>query len=128
MITAMHALIYSDDAAATRAFFRDVVGLAFVRDGDLEPPWLIFATGPSELGVHPTHSEWEGKTYESPRQHTVSFMCDDIEATRADIESRGATFSSPVLEESFGLMTMLDVPGADPILLYQPTHELAYPL
>ena len=128
MITAMHALIYSDDAPATRAFFRDVVGLAFVRDGDAEPPWLIFATGPSELGVHPTHSEREGQTYETPRQHMLSFLCDDIEATRADLEHRGATFSSPIADAGFGLVTMLDVPGADPIRLYQPKHKLAYPL
>ena len=32
MITAVHLLIYSDDAAATRAFFRDVVGLPWVED------------------------------------------------------------------------------------------------
>ena len=54
MITALHTLIYSDDAAATRAFLRDVVGLAHVDDGE---GWLIFRTGPSELGVHPTSGE-----------------------------------------------------------------------
>ena len=126
MITAMHALIYSDDAEATRAFFRDVVGLAFVRDGDAEPPWLIFATGPSEMGVHPTRSEWEGKVYESPRQHSVCLMCDDVAATRAELEGRGATFSTEIVDEGCGLATMLDVPGADPIMLYEPRHEIAY--
>jgi catechol 2,3-dioxygenase-like lactoylglutathione lyase family enzyme len=126
MITSMHALVYSDDAPATRAFFRDVLRLPFVQDGDGDPPWLIFATGPSEMGVHPTHSEWEGQTYDSPRHHAVCLMCDDVEATRAELESRGATFSTPVADEGFGLVTMLDVPGADPIMLYQPTHALAY--
>jgi catechol 2,3-dioxygenase-like lactoylglutathione lyase family enzyme len=124
----MHALIYSDDAPATRAFFRDVVGLAFVRDGDGEPPWLIFATGPSEFGVHPTHAEQGGQVYESPRHHAVSFLCDDVEATRAELEGRGATFSSPITDRGFGLTTMMDVPGADPVMLYQPVHELAYRL
>src|SRR5687768_1169002 len=81
MITSMHLLIYSDDAPATRAFLRDVIGLPFVEDAGSEPGWLIFGTGRSELGVHPTHSEWEGKAYDTPRSHAISFMCDDIEAT-----------------------------------------------
>jgi hypothetical protein len=55
-------------------------------------------------------------------------MCDDIEATRADLEAKGATFSGPVTDEGYGLVTTMDVPGADPIQLYQPRHETAYGL
>jgi hypothetical protein len=55
-------------------------------------------------------------------------MCDDIEATRAELERKGATFSSPITDEGFGLVTMLDVPAADPIMIYQPKHKLAYTL
>ena len=128
MITALHTLVYSDDAAATRAFFRDVLQLPFVQEGDDDPPWLIFATGPSEAGVHPTHTEWEGKSYDAPRHHEICLMCDDVVATRAELEARGATFSSPIADRGFGLVTMLDVPGADPITLYQPTHAVAYDL
>lgn len=128
MITSLHALIYSDDAAATRAFLRDVLGFPFVEDSGAEPGWLIFRTGPSELGVHPTHSVWEGQQYNSPRHQAISFMCDDIEATRAELEAKGATFSAPITDEGYGLVTMVDVPGADPIQLYQPKHALAYDL
>ena len=96
MITSIHTLIYSDDPPATRAFFRDVLGWPFVEDGESEEGWLIFRTGPSEMGVHPTHSEWEGKTYDSPRHHEISLMCDDVEATRAELEAKGATFSEAV--------------------------------
>jgi len=53
MITGLHALIYSDDAPATRAFFRDVLGMGGIEHGE-GSGWLIFGTGPSELGVHPT--------------------------------------------------------------------------
>lgn len=67
MITAVHTLIYSDDPTATRAFLKDVLRWPFVaqpgsRDdhpsasdsGSQDPAdWLIFRTGPSELGVHP---------------------------------------------------------------------------
>ena len=126
MITAVHTLIYSDDAEATRAFLRDVLGFPFVDDGG--SGWLIFGTGPSEVGVHPTHSEWEGKVYESPRKHAISFMCDDIEKTKAELEAKGASFTGPVRDEGYGLATEIEVPGADPIQIYEPRHQIAYKL
>ena len=130
MISACHTLIYSDDAEATRAFFRDVLRLPFVDEGDSGglPGWLIFATGRSELGVHPTRSEHEGRTYESPRQHQISLQCDDVEATRAELESRGARFTSEVQTRPYGRVTTIAVPGADDLMLYQPTHPLALDL
>lgn len=128
MITSIHMLIYSDDAPATRAFFRDVLGWPFVEDAGSEPGWLIFGTGRSELGVHPTHTVWEGKEYNTPRQHQISLMCDDLEATMTDLRARGATFTSGVSDEGYGLVAMLEVPGADPIQLYEPRHALAYRL
>jgi predicted enzyme related to lactoylglutathione lyase len=128
VITSLHALIYSDDPVATRAFLRDVVGLPFVEDTGSEPGWLIFKTGPSEVGVHPTHSVWEGGEFHSTPHHEISLMCDDIEATRAELEAKGATFSAPITDEGYGLVTKLDVPGAEPIQLYQPRHALAYDL
>ena len=128
MITSMHLLIYSDDAPATRAFLRDVLGLPFVEDAGFEPGWLIFATGRSELGVHPTRSERDGEEHNSPRHHMISLMCDDLDATMDDLRAKGATFGAGVTDQGFGLVTMLDVPGADPIQLYEPRHELAYTL
>ena len=128
MITSIHMLIYSDEPAATRAFLRDVLGWPYVEDDGSGEGWLIFGTGRGELGVHPTRSEWEGQVYESPRHHEISVMCDDIEATRADLEAKGAMLSSPIVDRGFGLTTMLDVPGADPILLYEPRHATAFDL
>jgi catechol 2,3-dioxygenase-like lactoylglutathione lyase family enzyme len=128
VITAVHLLIYSDDAPATRAFLRDVLGWPYVEDSPSEEGWLIFGTGPSEMGVHPTHSVWEGKEYNAPRHHQISLMCDDLEATMQELAAKGATFSGDVRDEGYGLVATLDVPGADPIQLYEPRHELAYPL
>ena len=79
MITSIHTLIYSDDANATRAFLRDVLGWKYVAE-DFDDNWLIFKSGPSEMGVHPTHSEWEGQTYDHPRHHSIALMCDDIDS------------------------------------------------
>ncbi len=128
MITAIHTLVYSDDAEATRTFLRDVLEWPFVDGGQPGEGWLIFGTGPSEMGVHPTSDVWEGKRYTHPRHHQISLMCDDIAATRTELEARGATFSSEITDEGFGLTTMLDVPGADPIMLYEPRHPAAYEL
>ena len=125
MITACHTLIYSDDATATREFFRDVLQLPHVEDAGTETGWLIFRTGQSELGVHPTRSEYEGRVYESPRQQAISLQCDDVEATKAELEGRGARFTSDIVDEGYGLVTTVAVPGADDLMIYQPKHELA---
>ena len=53
MINALHTLIYASDPEAARAFFRDVLQFPGVDAGG---GWLIFRTGPSETGVHP--SSW----------------------------------------------------------------------
>jgi catechol 2,3-dioxygenase-like lactoylglutathione lyase family enzyme len=128
MITSIHMLIYSDDPPATRACLRDVLGWPCVEHAESGEGWLIFGTGLSELGVHPTHAEWEDQIYDSPRHHVISLICDDVAATRAEPEAKGATFSSPISDQGFGLTTMFDVPGADPILLYEPKHPTAYQL
>lgn len=128
MITSIHTLIYSDDPQATRAFLRDVLGWPYVESTEAEPDWLIFGTGPSEMGVHPTHSVWEGQEYNHPRHHEITLMCDDIEATRSELEGKGASFNSPITDEGYGLTMMLDVPGTDPIMLYEPRHPTAHHL
>ena len=106
MITAVHLLIYSDDPVATRSFLRDVLEWPYVED-DAAPGWLIFKSGASELGVHPTSATHEGVMYEHPRQHSISLMCDDIEATKAELELRGAEFRRVMEEAGFGRTLML---------------------
>jgi len=129
MITSIHTLIYSDDAPATRAFLRDVLGWPYVEDAlGGGAGWLIFKTGRSEMGVHPTHSVYDGKTYESPRHHLISLMCDDISHTVAELKGKGAEFRGEVQDHGFGLVVLMAVPGADDIMIYEPKHPLAYNL
>ena len=128
MITSIHTLIYSDDAKATRAFFRDVLGWKYVAEEWEENDWLIFNSGLSEVGVHPTHSVYEGKTYDHPRQHLISLMCDDIETTVEELRAKGAQFRGAIEEQVYGRIVMMIVPGADDMQLYQPTHKVAYNL
>ncbi|MEO1057525.1 MAG: hypothetical protein AAFY28_11480, partial [Actinomycetota bacterium] len=88
----------------------------------------IFGTGPSELGVHPTRAEHDGQVWQTQRHVELSFMCDDVAATRAELEAQGAEFDGGIVDRGFGLVTMLRVPGADAMQLYEPRHEVAYPL
>ena len=48
MTTGIHLIIYSKDAEADKAFFRDILKLTNV---DVGQGWLIFGLPPSELAV-----------------------------------------------------------------------------
>ena len=125
MIAAVHTLVYADDAEAARAFFRDVLGWPHVDAGG---GWLIFGTGPSELGVHPTAGEDGGASWSVDQRHQVALICDDVAETVADLKAKGVEFSGEIRDEGFGLTVMFTVPGAGEMMLYQPRHPLAYNL
>jgi catechol 2,3-dioxygenase-like lactoylglutathione lyase family enzyme len=120
MITALHGLIYGDDPAAARAFFRDVLQLP---GADTGGGWLIFATGPSEVGLHPSSWEYGGETGGTDQRFDLSLMCDDLAATRAELEGRGATFEGDVVEQQWGSTIQLRVPGAGTLTLFQPKYD-----
>lgn len=128
VITAIHNLIYSDDPPATRAFLRDVLRWPFVEDAGSDDGWLIFKTGPSELGVHPTSGGEGDDTWKTPRHHDLTLVCDDLAATVDELKANGATFTSEIRDQGFGLVVMLAVPGADDIMVYEPRHTTAYGL
>jgi catechol 2,3-dioxygenase-like lactoylglutathione lyase family enzyme len=102
--------MFSRDAEGLRAFLRDVLGLSGVDAGG---GWLIFALPPAELAAHPS---------QDGGRHELYLMCDDIEATVAQLEAKGVEFTRPVSDEGFGLMTAMRVPGGDELGLYEPRH------
>ena len=110
MINAVHVVIYSKDAEADRAFFRDVLGFRSVDAGNL---CLIFALPPAEMGVHPASEAG---------RHQLYLMCDDVEATRAELLGKGVEFTQPVKDAGFGLLTAMKLPGGDELHVYQPKH------
>ncbi|MGI8868969.1 MAG: VOC family protein [Mycobacteriales bacterium] len=115
MITAVHTLVYAEDPGAARAFFRDVLQWPHIDTGG---GWLIFKTGPSELGVHPTAGLSAGE------HHEISLMCDDLDATVAELRSRGADFTREPREDGFGTTIDLKVPGTTgTLLLFAPRYD-----
>ena len=120
MITALHTLVYAEDPEAARAFFRDVLEFPATDTGG---GWLIFKTGPSELGVHPSSWEHEGNQGSTDQRFDVSLVCDDLEQTIAELSARGAAFTGGVTDEGWGLTVRLEVPGAREMLLYQPRYD-----
>ncbi len=112
MINAVHAVIYTKEAEAVRAFFRDVLGFYSVDAGN---GWLIFALPPAELGIHPTNSVLEHG------QHLLYLMCDNIEATVEELKNKGVEFTQPIKDAGFGLLTAMKIPGGE-LYLYEPKH------
>ncbi len=117
MYLAMHTLVYAEDPEAARAFFRDVLGWPFVDTGG---GWLIFKSGPSELGVHPTSNDEGWSTH--PKLE-FSLAVDDLAAAMAEWGGKGAQFLRPVRDDGFGLTTDLQIPGGPSVMVYQPHYD-----
>src|SRR5438552_6234531 len=113
MIFGAHMIIYSKDATADRLFFRDVLGFPTVDAGQ---GWLIFALPPAELGVHPAEKEMS---------HELYFMCDDVNRTIAELNTKGVKCTE-MHDAGWGLLTSFEIPGGGKIGLYQPRHPTAF--
>src|SRR5256714_14243675 len=111
MINGAHAIIFSKDAEAVRAFLRDALGFASVDAGG---GWLIFALPPAELAAHPTEGEIG--------RHELYLMCDDVHATVEELKAKGVEFTREVSDKGFGLLTAMKVPGGGELGLYEPRH------
>jgi catechol 2,3-dioxygenase-like lactoylglutathione lyase family enzyme len=108
MITGAHTILYSPDADALRAFFRDVLGFPSVDAGG---GWLIFGLPPAELAAHP--GEKSGSE--------LYLMCDDLEATMADLQAKGVELG-PVSDQGWGRVTTIALPDGGELGLYEPRH------
>jgi hypothetical protein len=108
MIVGSHVVVYSRDADADRAVFRDVFGWDSVDAGG---GWLIFALPPAEAAVHP--AEVTGAD--------LYLMSDDLSADMRRLEADGLSFSE-VEHARWGNVTRFRLPGGAEIGLYQPSH------
>ena len=109
MITGMHAIVFSPQAEKVRTFFADVLGMSAVDAGG---GWLIFALPPAELAVHPD---------DTSRQQ-LYLMCDDIDATLAELRGKGAEVAREVTDQGWGLLAAIRLPDGSEFPIYQPRH------
>jgi catechol 2,3-dioxygenase-like lactoylglutathione lyase family enzyme len=108
-IKGLHALFYTTEPEAARAFLRDKLGLPAYDSGG---GWLIFDLPEADIGCHPSDGP----------DHGISFYCDDIDASVAELEARGVVFAGPLREEEWGRVTSFELPGGGPVQLYQPKY------
>jgi catechol 2,3-dioxygenase-like lactoylglutathione lyase family enzyme len=113
-ITGVHAILFAEDAERVRAFLRDTLEL---RGVDAGGGWLIFALPPAELAAHPSGENDLG----------LYLMCDDLDATMAELTAKGVEFTRPASDEGWGRLTALRVPGGGELGLYEPRHPTAIP-
>jgi len=112
MISGAHMIVYSKDAEADRAFFRDVLGFESVDAGH---GWLIFAMPPAEAAFHPSDAN---------DVHELYFMCEDLKAEMAALAEKGVCCSD-VQEARWGSISKIQLPGGGKVGLYQPKHPTA---
>ena len=116
MIKGVHTLFYSSKAEELRSFLRHKLKLPFT---DVGEGWLIFDLPEVEMGCHPA----DAKDGSPPGTHNISFYCDDIEKTVAELKARGVEFTEPVTDRGYGLVTHFKVPGGFAVQLYQPRYS-----
>ncbi len=109
MINGAHVIIYSKDAEADRAFFRDILNYPFVDAGH---GWLIFALPPAEVALHPD---------EQGGRHELYLMCDDVRDFIAQMAAAGVQCSA-IDEQRWGSLVSVRLPGGGSLGVYQPKH------
>ena len=112
MIFGAHVVLYSNDPAADRAFFKDILGFASVDAGH---GWLIFALPPAEAAVH---------SAEQHNRHELYFICDDLTAEISALAQKGV-HCSEIQQARWGSITKFRLPGGSDVGLYQPRHPIA---
>jgi len=115
MIRGVHTMFYTSEPDALREFIRDKLGFPAT---DVGEGWLIFDLPEADMGCHPSE-DTDGHTSGT---HNISFYCDDIEQTVAELKSRGVEFVDDVTDQGYGLVTHFKMPGGFPMQLYQPRY------
>src|SRR5262249_48168989 len=111
----VHTMFYSSQPEELRCFLRDKLGFPAT---DVGGGWLIFDLPEADMGCHPVDAV-EGPCSGTPH---ISFYCDDIEKTVAELQSRGVEFTEGIADMGYGLVTHFRVPGDFQIQLYQPRY------
>jgi hypothetical protein len=112
MITGVHVMMYSPRAEAIRAFLRDVLHFPYTDAGE---GFLIFKGPAVEMASHPTASE-------NQSSWDVSLMCDDLDATLAQLRAKGVEHGAKE-DRGWGIASTLRLPDGSDLMLYQPRYQ-----
>jgi hypothetical protein len=99
MINGAHAILYSDDADATRAAFAKALG---IRSVDAGGGWPIFALPTAEIPVHPATEGGRVELY---------LTTDDVAATVTALQAEGIEVTRPFSDQGCWLLTAIALPG-----------------
>jgi catechol 2,3-dioxygenase-like lactoylglutathione lyase family enzyme len=116
MIRGVHTMFYTSEPEATRAFLRDKLGFSYT---DVGEGWLIFDLPEADMGCHPADPEHGAPS----GRHDISFYCDDIKKTVAELKNNGVEFVGEVEDHGYGLVTHFKMPGGMQVQLYQPQYK-----
>ncbi len=119
MIKGVHTMFYSSEPEELRQFIRDKLGFPHTDVGD---GWLIFDLPEADMGVHPAVTA-DSDHGEPSGVRDVSFYCDDIEQTVAELQGKGVEFTDSIADRGFGLVTHFQMPGDINVQLYQPRYS-----
>src|SRR5437868_2361997 len=116
MITGVHTMFYSSESEALRAFLRDKLKFPYT---DVGEGWLIFNLPEADMACHPADPE-NGSVAGT---HDISFYCDDIQKTVAELKSRGVEFTEDIADRGYGFVTHFKMPGNCLVQLYEPSYS-----
>jgi catechol 2,3-dioxygenase-like lactoylglutathione lyase family enzyme len=115
MIRGIHAMFYSSSPEELRGFLGAKLGL---KSFDIGGGWLVFDLPEAEVACHGVDSD-KGR---NSGAHYISFYCDDIEGTVAELTARGVEFTDDIKDLDWGRMVRFRVPGGFAVDLYQPHY------
>jgi len=115
-IRGVHTMFYTSEPEAMRAFLRDKLGFPYT---DVGEGWLIFDLPEADMGCHPADADDGAPS----GRHDISFYCDDIERTVAELKQKGVEFVGDVEDHGYGLVTHFKMPGGLEVQLYQPQYK-----
>ncbi len=112
-----HIMLMVKDIPATVKFYSEGLGLKVITSS---PGWAELDADGTTIALHAANEN--GQSGSSP---ILSFHVDDVYATIATLEERGATLQGNVREPNFGKVAAMLTPDGSIISLLQPAEVQA---
>lgn len=111
VVTGIHTMLYSPEPDLLRDALQLVLGWNHT---DLGDGLLIFGGPQAEVGAYPGEALGQA----------VTFTCDDLESTVAELREKGIEFRGEPRHEEWGIVITMVLPGGTDAWLYQPLYEM----